>query len=38
MARIENEVRSAVLAKLVPLKKTTQVEKVVKKIKNIIKK
>ena len=32
MARIENTVRSAILAKMVPVKKTTKVEKVV--IKN----
>lgn len=32
MARIYNEVRDKVLAKLVPIKKTTQVEKVVHKI------
>ena len=38
MARIENEVRVAILAKMNPVTKTTQVEKVVKKIKNIIKK
>lgn len=38
MARIANEVRDKILAKFGSLKKTTQVEKVVKKIKNIIKK
>lgn len=38
MARIENEVRAAILAKMEPVKKPTEVEKVVKKIKKIIKK
>ncbi len=38
MARVSNEVRDAVLAKMGALtKKTTQVEKVVRKIKKIIK-
>lgn len=36
--RIENGVKNAVLAKLSSLKKTTQVEKVVSRIKKIIKK
>jgi hypothetical protein len=38
MARINKEVREAVLGKIGALTKTTQVEKVVKKIKSIIKK
>ncbi len=38
MSRILNEVRETILNKMTPLKKTTQVEKVVDKIKKAIKK